>query len=236
MNQTGGEKKKKTTKTTKTSSSKKTTKSTKPSSKKTSSSKTTKPRSKKGGNFLGSVGDLVAPTGWGSFTTAAGLLALGGLDSTYRKGSKKEKTGEVKKMKGGDCGAMKNKSILNTIASIKPGNYSNEIQINGKWVFKSNQNLIKENTNMQGEPTFFNEYNIQTNLIRIICDNGTYKLQLLITCGNPVKTETFTNPYPAYHFTTKEEAHTWASQRINQLKFIKNCLHFKELFSICKNT
>ena len=73
MNQTGDEKKKKTTK---------------PSTKKTT--KTTKSRSKKGGNFLGSVGDLVAPTGWGSFATAAGLLALGGLDSTYRRSSKKE--------------------------------------------------------------------------------------------------------------------------------------------------
>ena len=230
MNQTGGEKKKKTTKTTKT------TKSTKPSSKKTSSSKTTKPRSKKGGNFLGSVGNLVAPTGWGSFTTAAGLLALGGLDSTYRRSSKKEKTGEVKKMKGGDCGAIKNKIILNTIAPVLPGNYANEININGKFIYKTNKNLINENKNMMGEPNFFKNYNIKTNAIRIICDNGTYKLQLLITCGNPEDTIAFTNPHYAYHFNTKEEAHKWASQRINQLKFIKNCLHFKELFSKCKNT
>ena len=231
MNQTGGEKKKKTTKTTKT------TKSTKPSSKKTSSSKTTKPRSKKGGNFLGSVGNLVAPTGWGSFTTAAGLLALGGLDSTYRRSSKKEKTGEVKKMKGGDCSGIKNNSVSNIIAPELPGKYDEEIQINGKWVFKSNKNLINENNNMKKDPEYLNKFNIESNVISIICDNNIYKLQLWITCGSPKKdTIKFTNPHHAYHFETKKEAYAWASQRINQLKFIKNCLHSKELFSICKTT
>lgn len=138
-------------------------------------------------------------------------------------------------MKGGDCRAIKNKNILNTIAPVLPGNYANEIEINGKFYYKTNQNLIKENNNMKGESNFFKNYNIHRNVIRIFCDNGTYKLQLLITCGDPEDTIVFTNPHSAYHFNTKEEAHTWASQRINQLKFIKNCLHFKELFSKCKS-
>jgi hypothetical protein len=43
-------------------------------------------RSKKGGNFLGAVGDLVAPTGWESFATAAGLLAIDRADAALRRG------------------------------------------------------------------------------------------------------------------------------------------------------
>jgi len=31
---------------------------------------------KKGGNFFGSIGELVAPTGWESFVTTAELFAL----------------------------------------------------------------------------------------------------------------------------------------------------------------
>ena len=77
-------------------------------SKKTSSlqtsSSTTRSKSKaKGGNFLGAVGDLVAPTGWGPFATAAGLLALDRADAALRRGTKekKEKMNGGKKMKGG---------------------------------------------------------------------------------------------------------------------------------------
>jgi hypothetical protein len=79
-------------------------------SKKTSSlqtsSSTTRSKSKaKGGNFLGAVGDLVAPTGWGPFATAAGLLALDRADAAFRRGTKekKEKMKGGKKMKGGLC-------------------------------------------------------------------------------------------------------------------------------------
>jgi hypothetical protein len=90
-------------KTTKSKTNTKTTKS-KSSSKtgtKTTKSKTTskKSSSKKGGNFLGAVGDLVAPTGWGPFATAAGLLALDRVDSALRRG-KSEKS-SAKKMSGG---------------------------------------------------------------------------------------------------------------------------------------
>lgn len=99
MDQTGS--KNKTTK------SKKTEKSSK--DKKTKSSTKSKV---KGGNFLGTVGDLVAPTGWGPFATAAGLLALDRADAALRrgtkekkekmKGGKKSEKKDVKKMKGGE--------------------------------------------------------------------------------------------------------------------------------------
>ncbi len=94
----GGNKLKKPTKTKKTSTTSK--------AKKTKTSTTTRSKSKaKGGNFLGAVGDLVAPTGWGSFATAAGLLALDRADAALRRGTKekKEKMKGGKKMKGGLC-------------------------------------------------------------------------------------------------------------------------------------
>ena len=58
-------------------------------------------RSKKGGNFLGTVGDLVAPTGWGSFATAAALVGIDQVDSALRR--KKSEKSSVKKggMRGG---------------------------------------------------------------------------------------------------------------------------------------
>ena len=64
--------------------------------------KTTKSKSssKKGGNFLGAVGDLVAPTGWGPFATAAGLLALDRADSALRRGKSSAKKGGSN-MRGG---------------------------------------------------------------------------------------------------------------------------------------
>jgi hypothetical protein len=41
--------------------------------------------SKKGGNFLGSIGDLVAPTGWGPFATAAALVGIDQADAAFRR-------------------------------------------------------------------------------------------------------------------------------------------------------
>jgi len=67
-----------------------------------SKSKTTS-GSKKGGNFLGAVGELVAPTGWESFATTAGLFAIDRADAALRRGKEKaakEKKGG-KKMSGG---------------------------------------------------------------------------------------------------------------------------------------
>jgi len=195
----------------------------------------TKSRSKKGGSILDKLRDFGIPTSRVNFSKEGELLANKHEYSTFRKSSNKEKTGKVNIMKAGDCSAIKNNSVLNTIAPELPGKYDEEIQINGKWVFKSNKNLINENNNMKKDPEYFNKFNIESNVIRIICDNDIYKLQLWITCGSPKKdTIKFTNPHHAYHFETKKEAHAWASQRINQLKFIKNCLLYQQLFSKCK--
>lgn len=69
------------------------------SSQKAGKSKSSK--TKKGGNFLGAVGDLVAPTGWGSFATAAVLVGMDQADSALRR--KKSEKSSVKKggMRGG---------------------------------------------------------------------------------------------------------------------------------------
>jgi hypothetical protein len=53
---------------------------------KTSTKTRTKTSTKKGGNFLGAVGELVAPTGWEGFATAAGLLAIDRADAALRRG------------------------------------------------------------------------------------------------------------------------------------------------------
>jgi hypothetical protein len=61
-----------------------------------SKSSSSSSRSKKGGNFLGSVSELFVPTGWESFATAAGLLAIDRADAAFRRGrnsSKKQKGG-----------------------------------------------------------------------------------------------------------------------------------------------
>jgi hypothetical protein len=52
-------------------------------------------KTKKGGNFLGAVGDLVAPTGWGSFATAAALVGIDQADSALRR-RKSEKSSAKK--------------------------------------------------------------------------------------------------------------------------------------------
>ena len=63
---------------------------------KSKSSRSSSSKSKKGGNFLGSVSELFVPTGWESFATAAGLLAAERAAAAFRKGrnsSKKQKGG-----------------------------------------------------------------------------------------------------------------------------------------------
>ena len=105
--QDGGKPKKtKSKSSTKTKSTKSKSKTSTKTGSKTTKSKTTtkKSSSKKGGNFLGAVGDLVAPTGWGPFATAAGLLALDRADSALRRGkSTKSEKSSAKKggMRGG---------------------------------------------------------------------------------------------------------------------------------------
>ena len=84
-------------------------KSTKMKKSKTSTKTRTKTSTKKGGNFLGSVSELVAPTGWEGFATAAGLLAIDRADAALRRGkstkSNAKKGGSTKKTsskKGGN--------------------------------------------------------------------------------------------------------------------------------------
>jgi hypothetical protein len=63
---------------------------------KSKSSRSTSSKSKKGGNFLGSVSELFVPTGWENFATAAGLLAIDRADAAFRRSrnsSKKQKGG-----------------------------------------------------------------------------------------------------------------------------------------------
>jgi hypothetical protein len=85
-----GSKNEKNDKKTKTSSETKTSK--KPKSK-------TGIKPKKGGNFLGSIGELVAPTGWESFASAAALLAIDRADAALRRFKKR--------MSGGHWGTRK---------------------------------------------------------------------------------------------------------------------------------
>ena len=63
---------------------------------KSKSSKSSSSKSKKGGNFLGPASELFVPTGWESFATAAGLLAIDRADAAFRRSrnsSKKQKGG-----------------------------------------------------------------------------------------------------------------------------------------------
>jgi len=98
---------------------KKAKKSTKPKAKTTkkapvkkSSGKKTK--TKKGGNFLGTVSELFAPAGWENFVTAAGLLALDRTDNYLRKSkdSKKQRGGvdDIPKMEEEMTGGARKRS------------------------------------------------------------------------------------------------------------------------------
>jgi hypothetical protein len=75
---------------------------------------TKKTSSKKGGNFLGAVGDLVAPTGWGPFATAAGLLALDRADAALRRGKSTKSSAKKGGMRGGNEYDDEAKRILET--------------------------------------------------------------------------------------------------------------------------
>lgn len=79
-------------------------------------------RSKKGGNFLGAVGDLVAPTGWESFATTAGLFALDRADSALRRGksekSQKSKKSSTVKKGGSTKSSSKSKKGGNFLGSV----------------------------------------------------------------------------------------------------------------------
>ena len=57
---------------------------------------------KKGGNFLGTVGELVAPSGWETFDTTAGLFALDRADAALRRGKKTKSSVKKGGMRGGN--------------------------------------------------------------------------------------------------------------------------------------
>ena len=220
----GAKKTTKATKTKKTSDAKKTTKSTKTSdAKKTKkSSTTTRSKSKtKGGNFLGSVGDLVAPTGWGPFATAAGLLALDRADAALRRGTKekKEKMKGGKKMKGGDCKNLRPSESLIFTKGIAE-NYNNyKILNNKKSNLHDNSELLLEKSKLQNPQ------------INIICQDGIFNLELMGTCVN----DTFRhiNDQKAFMTADFETLKKFISDRSNQLRFIRSCLKSPELQGIC---
>ena len=62
---------------------------------KSKSSRSSSSKSKKGGNFLGSASELLVPTGWESFATAAALVGIDQVDSALRR--KKSEKSSAKK-------------------------------------------------------------------------------------------------------------------------------------------
>jgi hypothetical protein len=158
----------------------------------------------------------VAPTGWGPFATAAGLLALDRADAALRRGTKE-------KMKGGKCETMPaHETLISTPEVDKiPGNlillYGNN--------FKNNRAFIESIENAQ---------------INIICEkNGNYNLQLWGTCttNNRNKKDTFkyTNTNEKYKNENFEELKAFIQNRKNQFLFIRDCLKSEYLKKTCKN-
>jgi hypothetical protein len=227
MDQYGGEKKsKKTKKTTKPNTKK-------PAAKKTT--KTTKTRSKsKGGNFLGTVGDLVAPTGWGPFATAAGLLALGELDSTYRRGNKtdlKKETTKKTKMNGGHC-QKREPGDIPQIKIAKSGmlfNYYNNKNIN--FPLSNYDRLVQNYNKWVNNPEKLN--------IVIACnENGRFYFKVNITCGTSPYTyehlpkKNGTNNSIIYFYDTFEEAEKASRDKNIQIALVKLALIDKRIY--CK--
>jgi hypothetical protein len=128
--QDGGKPKAKKSKTSKSKTGTKTKTATKSKTSTKTGSKTTKSKtgSKKGGNFLGAVGDLVAPTGWGPFATAAGLLALDRADAALRRG--KSTKSSAKKMSGGGKNSNEIISEVNNLEQeeVSKGNKLGNLQ------------------------------------------------------------------------------------------------------------
>ena len=236
MDQYGGEKKsKKTKKTIKP-------KTKKPAAKKTT--KTTKTRSKaKGGNFLGSVGDLVAPTGWGPFATAAGLFAVNRVSAALRKGTKEKK----EKMKGGDgCKPKPNGTIDTTLIgkqyTSSSGNTTQRLGLSN-WVehpySTSSVNKKNSNTYKKMKNNFSKwENDIDKSKITIKCFNQQYYyFEVTITCNGtlltyehkPVKYNKNKNSkeYNGYLFDSFEEAKKISETKEAQFALVNSALtHF----------
>jgi len=82
--------------------------------------------SKKGGNFLGSVGELVAPIGWESFVTTAGLFALDRADAAFRRGNGKANKAD-KKSGGGAGGSASGKTMRKKYTRKQVGGTMDEL-------------------------------------------------------------------------------------------------------------
>ncbi len=206
---TKSKKTKKTTKTTKTSEAKKTKK----------SSTTTRSKSKtKGGNFLGAVGDLVAPTGWGPFATAAGLLALDRATASLRRGTKE------KKMKGGgNCSEMNTKKLAEKMVSI------NRPRIN------MNNNELQKLAALKGNAANNPQYLLGDNdfLGYIICEGGHFVVSIEMYCGPNATPITYKPQERFNNFESFDEAKIWLKQRKNQLALIN--LALLNNHETCKN-
>ena len=203
----GAKKTTKSKKTKKTSETKKTTKSAK-----ASDAKKPKKSKAKGGNFLGAIGDLVAPTGWGPFATAAGLLALDRADAALRRGTKEKN----EKMKGGNCEALSASDSF--------------VTTNNFYEHKNNNKLLYE-SNLKTNRDFFN--NLGNPQIKIICQDGRYNLQLIGICRQNVFE--YTNDASVFKMDNFDELKKIISIRENQLKFIRSCVKSKDLLKKCKN-
>ena len=220
----GAKKTTKSKKTKKTSDVKKTTKTTKSAktsdAKKPKKSTTTRSKSKaKGGNFLGAVGDLVAPTGWGPFATAAGLLALDRADAALRRGTKEKK----EKMKGGNCEEIQNQ--LSNFIINRPAKHNTK-------------NLLNQYSQLKGKITENPKYTLGEHdldfLGKILCEGeNNFKVSITIYCGRDSKQITYTSDDSFNNFTTFKAAKEWLIQRKNQLALIN--LALLENHEICKN-
>ena len=206
-------------------------KNTKSSTKKTSdakktkkSSTTTRSKSKaKGGNFLGAVGDLVAPTGWGPFATAAGLLALDRADAALRRGTKE------KKMKGGLCEERKPGQISQiSIGPLKRnGSHTGDI-----YSYYNNKNINEYRKLQSSYPKWGND---NQNIV-IKCDeNRKYYYEVNINCNSEVKTYIHLPPQGTrnpniYYFDNFNQAYENAKSPVVQKSLIKLAL-----INVCQN-
>jgi len=173
------------------------------------SSKTTKTRSKaKGGNFLGAIGDLVAPTGWGPFASAAGLLALDRADAALRRKAKKVK------MNGGECESipLSNKTLF--INNLKENDANN-----------LKETEILKNYNFNNPKFISNNPQITINCL----EQNKYQISLQIFCNSEFITYNFNEIF----YNSLQDAKEWLLKRNNQIILIGlalNSFHDK-----CKN-
>ena len=178
-----------------------------------SSSKTTKIRSKaKGGNFLGAIRDLVAPTGWGPFATAAGLLALDRADFALRRGMKEKK----EKMKGGECERI---NLSNKTLFINNPSENNTTYLQNTEIFK-NYNFNNPKFKLSN-----NNPHITINCL----EQNKYQISLQILCNS----EYITYNFDKIIYNSLQDAKIWLFSRQNQILLIGLALN--SFHEQCKN-